>query len=858
MRARLQPAEFVALDDLLREALELDLAARDIWLARLQIEQPAHAARLADMLEAAEDESDAVLTSALDARLWANLAGDSASGQRFGAWRVIGTLAHGGMARVLLAERADGAFDAHAAVKCLWPGLATPSLIARFEQERQILARLDDPRIARLLDGGVREDGVPWLALEFVDGRPIDVHCDTLSLDLDARIALWLDVAAAVATAHRHLVVHRDLKPANVLVSRDGAVKLLDFGIAKLLEPDDFPHAAPPTQIEARAHTRDYASPEQLRGEGVTTASDVYQLGLLLYELASGVQPFRVGPVGGREHNILEIDPPAPSQSVRAGDDAPLRASTRSSVPARLARRLHGDFDAIVLTALAKRGEARYPTVEAFCEDLARWRRGMPVRARRAGLLRRSAKWLRRNALIAAAATSVSVMAIAYGVTAVAQSRAIAHEAAVNRAVRDYLVGWMQQADPGGTAGRDPTASEMLADGLVRARRDLTDQPELQAEILSIVSDVYIARGEYDVAAPVLREADALYARLPTGRPEARNRTKQILAKLLHLTGYYAEAEATFRKAVDERTAVVGGRAYGTLAARQGYADVLHTRGHYAQAIDVLESALADSTNAFGPSHSLTANIGRNLADVYRDDGRIADAEKQYAIALDVFRSVHGELHVNTAVCELGIGRLKLEQGRLDEAVPILAGAFERYRQIKGINTSASSYYERHLAEIEEMRGEYAQAETRLARLVESVREELPAGHLLFGYFALHRAYVALSRRQDEQARAFFATAAGAFAAVQPEGHPRRIEIRLGEALLARRRGDDAAALRLLGDARAQAERDLDPQHMLFEAIEMAAGGACPPHSSFPRRLAVLRVCRALEGHASSIATILP
>ena len=853
MNGRLRPAEFLALDGLLREALELDATQRATWLVHLRERDPLRAARLAGMLAAADGDAASGLDQVLDARLWAELAGDPAAGQRFGAWRVIGTLAHGGMAHVLLAERADGAFDAHAAVKCLWPGLATPALVARFEQERQILARLDDPRIARLLDGGVRDDGVPWLALEFIDGQPIDAHCAARQLDLDARLQLWLDVAAAVATAHRHLVVHRDLKPANVLVSRDGAVKLLDFGIAKLLEPDDFPHAAPPTRLEGRALTRDYASPEQLRGEGVTTSSDVYQLGLLLYELATGVQPFRLGAAATRERDILELEPPAPSQCARGGTDAARRAAALSTTPARLARRLRGDFDAIVLTALAKAGTARYATVEAFCDDLDRWRRSMPVRARRAGVMRRGAKWLRRHALLASAVTTVLALGIAYVVTAVVQARAIEQEASMNRAVRDYLVGWLQQADPGGTDGRDPTASEMLVYGLARARRELSAQPGLQAEILSIISDVYIARGEYALAEPVLREADALYRSLPAVEGEARARSRQILAKLLHLTGRYALAEDTYRAVVEEYATAADANAFQALVARQGYADVLHTRGRYVAAIAVLEAALADARSRFGARHALSANLARNLADIQRDHGRHADAAGNYRVAVDVFREAHGAMHVNTIVGEFGLGRLQFERGDYDEAGQTLHSAFTRYKQIKR-NVSASSYYERHLSEIDELRGDYTAAEARLARFGEELRGILPPEHLLFGYFALNRAYVALARDADAQAGEWFAAATRSFDAVQPAGHPRLIEIRLGEALLARRRGDPATAARLLDEAHRRASRDLDPRHMLFEAIALAAGPACPPAPDSSRRFASLRVCRAIASQRVAVS----
>ena len=838
---------FDELDALLRRALELADAARDAFLRGVERERPALAARLRAMLAAADaDPAQDPLAAALDARIWAALAEDPARGQRFGAWRALGTLAHGGMARVLLAERTEGGYQQHAAIKSPWIGLATPELVARFAQERQILARLDDPRIARLLDGGVRADGVPWLALEYVAGRPITAHCDALRLDLDARLALWDEVAAAVANAHRHLIVHRDLKPANVLVSAEGAVKLLDFGIAKLLDAEGFPHAAPPTRQDGRALTREYASPEQLRGDPATTASDVYQLAQLLYELATGVAPFAARGEGAaeRERRLLEDDAPTPSSTLRAGGDAETRAQARSSSPARLARRLRGDFDAIVLYSLAKLPSARHGSVDALREDLKRWRQGLPVHARRSSRLRRAGKWLRRNALFAGATTIVLLTLGAYAVTSALQARAIERQSTINRGVRDYLVGWFQAADPGGTAGRDPRASEMLAGGLERARRELGTQPGLQAQVFGIVGEVYMARGDYARAESVLREAHALEREASAIDPVYRGASAASLASLLHYSGRYVEAEALMRHALDERVRALGEDGFGALVTRQLLADVLHSRGRYGEAERELARALERARATLGGEDPLALNLERNLADVLRDDGRGIEARALYLHALAGQRRAHGELHPNTAATRIGLGRLLLELGEIDAAAAEIEPGIAAYRQVKGESAPATLYYERAEIQLLEARGRLAEARARLGRLQSAMRDwGMPPSHIVFGYVALDAGFVDLALGESKRARGHFDLARQVFDAIQPAGHPRRVEIGLGEALVARAEGKLEESMRALRLAGIDARRWLAPTHPLVAALA-AAGGA--PAADAPASLALLRVQRAL------------
>jgi serine/threonine-protein kinase len=846
MKRRDLAGSFATLDALLRETLERDPAGRAACLSRIDAEDPRLARRLRGMLAAADCEAGTdPIAAALCAPLWTALADDPAAGQRFGAWRAMGTLAHGGMARVLLAERVDGAYEQVAAIKCLWPGIASPQLVARFEQERQILARLDEPRIARLLDGGIRDDGLPWLALEYVAGAPITTHCDALQCGLEERLDLWSDVALAVAAAHRQLVVHRDLKPANVLVSREGAVKLLDFGIAKLLDAEGFPHAAPPTQWHGQALTRAWASPEQLRGEPVTTASDVYQLGLLLYELACGFAPAAAATQAGGSRDGLER--PAPSQAMRKGGAAAeALARQRATSARRLARRLHGEFDAIIAHALAPSPADRYASADALREDVERWRGGLPVRASRIGATRRIAKWLARHRALALATAVLLLLGAAYAATTLQQARAIARQAEVNRGVRDYLVGWFQAADPGSDAGRDPRASEMLAQGLARARRDLAPQPALEAEILGIIGEVYMARGEYAQAEPPLREALALHSALPAPAPRYRGAAATSLGTLLHYTGRYDEAEALLRSALRERLEALGPGALFTILTRQQLADVLHSRGRYDAAIAGFRQALDAARLLRGERDPLVATLQRGLADVLRDNGAPGPATALYARALASQVAAHGELHPNTVATRMQWGRLLLDAGRYEEAARQIEPAFAAYSRMWPASAPSSVYWERLVAELDEARGDLAGAGARLHRLVEAMRGSLPPTHLIHGYLALDAGNLALAQGCAGEAHTQFTRAAGVFEAIQPRGHPRGSEALLGLALAARLSGDRAGATRALAEAERQAHRLLPDGHPFLAALAAAKG-----QGRVPQGLAGLRVQRALAAEAA-------
>src|SRR5271169_6077903 len=354
-------------------------------------------------------------------------------GDRIGPYRVLRTLGVGGMGEVFLAERADAAFEQQVAIKVVYGGSFARGVQSRLKIERQILAQLDHPNIAHLLDGGTLPEGTPYIVMEYVDGVPIDAFCDSNRLDIAARLKLFQVVCAAVHYAHQNLIVHRDLKPSNILVTAAGVPKLLDFGIAKLLDDRQAArYTLAVTQADIRIMTPDHASPEQVRGQAITTSSDVYVLGVLLYKLLCGTSPFFISSMrlSEIERAICEKDPPPPSQMVSA-DELPESSSiaeARGSTAKRLKRGLLGDLDNIVLMAMRKEPERRYGSAEQLAGDIQRFLEGKPVIARRDTVSYRTSKFVKRHWLPVSAAAAASFMIIAFSVTTYEQSARIAAE----------------------------------------------------------------------------------------------------------------------------------------------------------------------------------------------------------------------------------------------------------------------------------------------------------------------------------------------------------------------------------------------------------------------------------------------
>ena len=649
--------------DVLDQALDLPAEGREPFVRRACGGNPALAAEVARLLVQADRESvldtPAVEFAAPFLHDLPPEADESAPGARIGAYRILRELAHGGMGTVYLAERADEQYHKTVALKVLrgWNAENDRS-VRRFLEERQMLASLEHPDIAQLLDGGVTADGLPWFAMEYVDGMPIDRYCDSRGLPIEERLELFCRVCAAVQHAHRNLIVHRDLKPANILVTPAGGVKLLDFGIAKMLGGDGASNAR--TATVERLMTPLYASPEQVRGDAISTATDVYALGVLLNDLLTGRDPYLLTTREPLDivRAVLEREPQPPSAAVLLGDDVADRARARGSVVGRLVRRLRGDLDTIVLTALQKEAGRRYGTAEQLEADVRRHLAGLPVTARPDSRLYRAQKFIRRNRLGVGLATGVALLVLAFAVVTAVQSVRIRAQAGRITVERDraeqvctFLAGLFQTSDPFAGGGARLTARQILDSGAVRIDRELAGQPETRAQMLFEMGRAYFGLGMRDRARRFVETSLAIRRRTSSEPRIVVAQTLDFLGTVLVSQGELDGAERVYREALALRRQLQGSRHSDVARTLNGLAGVLRARGRFRDADSVSRAAVA-------------------IDEERRDDNR-----------LDLAQSLEGRAHAArqladfTAAVQLYGRVLTLRRQALSEDRPEVAGS---------------------------------------------------------------------------------------------------------------------------------------------------------------------------------------
>ena len=678
--------------ELLFQALELPEGHREDFLDRACRDEPALRGEVSTLLDRQERLGEFLASPVFSLRR----TDDPDQGRRLGAYELVRKIGDGGMGAVYLARRVDGELSQQVAVKLLKRGLDTDEILHRFRGERQILADLDHPNIARLLDVGTTDGGRPFLVMEHVEGKPLDVYCAETGLSVRERVRLFRQVCAAVEFAHQRLVVHRDLKPANILVTRRGAPKLLDFGIAKLLSPE-----APSLTVAPGRNvgpmTVPYASPEQVRGRPVTTATDIYALGILLYELLTGVRPYRFDGLWPQEiARRMERPPSRPSSAVgreparKLGEGGregqAVEGRRQPGVIRRLRRNLRGDLDNIVLKALRPEPERRFSTVEQLSEDLRRYLEDLPVRSRPDTFFYRTRKLFQRHTLGSVLTLLTAGLILAFALvmarqrqTIARQGEEIARERDQARAVADFFLETLvKSSDPATTDGKALTVREAMDRGVERVRKGRGEDPAVEALLLDTAAGVYRNLSLFDKARELFGEALAI-RRVTFGSEHMEvAETLHNLASLEKRKRNFERAEQLMREAIGiQRRSFPGGHRdlarglanLALLAAERAYeAEGEERAALLSKSEAICREALEMKERLYGPDHLELTETLNKLALILKAQGRNGEAEQVAGRCLDLHRRFDEPLSPNLAGALVVLGDLLRERGELENA----------------------------------------------------------------------------------------------------------------------------------------------------------------------------------------------
>jgi eukaryotic-like serine/threonine-protein kinase len=712
---------------------------------------------------------------------------DMPYGGRIGDYRLLRVAGHGGMAAVYAAERTTGDVRQIVALKIVKRGLDTDELLRRFTRETRVLASLQHPNIARFLDAGSTADGRPYLVMEYIEGRPLTAFCDERQLTVGQRLDLFSTVCETVQFAHQRLIVHRDLKPTNILVTGRGEVKLLDFGIAKLLTDDADPHD-PLTRTGIRVLTPEYAAPEQLRGEPISTTADVYALGLLLYELLAGTHPRAAADGPDRSPDVL-----APSTAVRRvarGERGTMLAQARATTPDRLRRTIAGDLDRIVLKALEPDAGQRYRSAEQLLDDLGRYRDGRPVRARPNTVTYRLLKYTRRHrAGVAATGAAIALLVALSGFHAVriTQERDRARaEAGKAQATTQFLQRLLGDAYPSVALGDSFSMTDLLARATARVD-SLAAQPAVQAELLRTLGDIYREQGRFTEALALLERAVETHRRSEQPLDRAAGQALSALGHLQYETKDFAAALETHRESLRIFRRVMAADDSLVLFALNNIATAATELRHFDEARSAHEEVLARRARLFADTSQLVHVTHHNLGHLYETMGRDSAAERAMRTALQIRRSALPSDHPATALTMTNLAALLARTDRLEEAEGLYRHALEAFRRVFGpdhhrVGLAAYSY-----GGLLQRMGRLEEAEAMLRTTVSIDRRTYGDRHMEVG-LDLRRLGSILAEREDW---------AGAIAALReaddifgahdvPPTDPRRADVRtrLAEALV--------------------------------------------------------------------------
>jgi serine/threonine-protein kinase len=833
----MDPARWERVQSLFHRVVELSPAERAAYLRSACADDPALASEVEGLLV-----EDARASGVLDggvaraARDVLGTAGLPGLPEALGPYRIVRLLGEGGMGVVYLAERAD--LGNRVAIKVLRDAWLSPARRERFAAEQRTLAQLDHPSIARLYDADSLPDGTPWFVMEYVEGIPLTDYCRVHETSLEGRLELFRSVCEAVQHAHGHAVIHRDLKPSNILVRGDGTVKLLDFGIAKHVE--DLDGTVDQTRTVLRLMTPAYAAPEQVRGQRVGVHSDVYSLGVILYELLTGRPPHDLSRLTPAEalSAVVEREPARPSAAAaEPGGHAPrARRGGRAS---------WSDLDVLCLTAMHKEPRRRYPTVEALARDVSRYLAGEPLLARPDDLAYRLRKLVRRNrkAVLAAAAMVVIVFTLVtfYTVRLTrARDEALA-EAARTERIQRFMTRLFEGGESEAAPAEDLRVLTLVERGVQEAR-SLDAEPVVQAELYGTLGRIYRSLGELDRADELLRSAldrgttllgaehpDTAESRIDLGLlrsdqaeyeeaerlcrdglatlerslPDDHPTVANALASLGHVLverGSYEDAQRTLEAAVkiQERE---GPDTPELAASLFELANAHFYAGHLDEAQALSERVLGMSRRIYGEGHPSAAEDLINLGAIAHERGDYVGAESKYREALAITRAWYGEDHTKTASNMIMLARALLFQDRFDEAQQTLEGAIAIQERVFGPNHPRVASAMNEIGSIALQRDDYDKAETVFRRITEIYRKAYPEGHYLIGIALSNLASVYMARKQYALAEPLFREAIGIYLEkLSPENLNVGIaRIKLGRTLLRQERWADALEQTIAG-----------------------------------------------------------
>ena len=666
-------------------------------------------------------------------------------GQMIGPYRVDRLLGSGGMGMVYLAQRADEQFDQQVAIKLGRHRLVDPQTELRLRHERQFLADLDHPNIARLFDGGTTDDGVPYLVMEHIDGVRLDMYCDLHRLNIAERLRLFQTICAAVHYAHQNLIIHRDIKATNILVAKDGTPKLLDFGIAKLSDAEG---AATDglTREGAVIMTPANGAPEQISGQNITTATDIYGLGLLLYDLLSGLRAYETEGLTPAEAASIISQETTVSPSRRLAqkkkaaqsqhDAAALHeleqiAADRSTSLERLRRRLRGDLDVIVLKALRKEPARRYRSANAFADDIGLHLKSMPIVARTDSWRYRAGKFVQRHFAAVTASVLVVAMLATFTVLLSVQNRTVVKERDTAREVIQFLEDIFMAHDPSRARGVDVTAEEILAEGAERIRSNLGDRPEIQSSLMGTIGRVYYNLGEYQPSEEMLEQA--LRLRLRTDG--------------------------------ESHPAVA--------AARNDLAEVLIRRAQYDRAIELLQQSLAVNQLSNDGSSPLVATNLFNLANVYLATGKLDEAEAAVRSSIAIFRQIRDQYSLELAEAIGSLARVLQVRGDLDQTESLLLEAIDIISTSQGPDHPFMAYYLQNLGVLQRSKGDLEAAERTLHTAIEATRRILGDKHDLLAVALVDQGILLHMKGDFDEAERFVREALDLGIEIHGTSHPR-------------------------------------------------------------------------------------